>query len=280
LENTKQVLSFLAKFHANFWGLNNPEVTDLKDRIYPLGCWWRKYLRTSVRWENIPKAFQNLCSSFPQLFHDLDTPQNHQLIQTLYENIDQLSEQLSSKKRKTVVHGDMKSSNIFFSSSKVSVIDFQWTGFAPSGVGDIVYLICGSVDEELLNQESELLEYYYEQFSQFCKENGKIKDDGDIYCKEEFFQDYKLEFLDYFKTSLPYLLYPMNAEIAEENSKKWGWLTHEYNPKVTAWFCRRALSIIIQEFFERNCDFNNVSYEVIKKPLALEEFQSDFFMIF
>jgi hypothetical protein len=173
----------------------------------------------------------------------------------------------------------MKTSNIFFwrgASSEplrvhaghdaaaarpdLALIDFQWTGAAPSGAGDVAYLLAGGVQFEVLAaSESALLGTYYAALSQRLRARGFTGTPaagaargggsgsgggGCAYTRDAFQADYDLELLDYAATALPYLLNGLTPAAAATNRGKHGWLTHEYDARVTAWLCARAVQTV------------------------------------
>jgi len=56
----------------------------------------------------------------------------------------------------------------------------------------------------------------------------------------------KLEVLDYGKTALPYLLAGITPAKAAENASRYGWLTHESDPRVMAWMCERVATYALE----------------------------------
>ena len=129
-------------------------------------------------------------------------------------------------------------------SSLPAAIDYQWTGMASSGAGDVAYLLWGGVIHEALSQhEDELLKYYHSILVSSFPPCGV-----DDYSWEEFKDDYDLEFLAYFQTALPQLLNGMTRQEAEKNHGVYGWLTYEADPQLMAWGCRRAAEIVERLF--------------------------------
>jgi hypothetical protein len=115
-------------------------------------------------------------------------------------------------------------------------IDFQWTGPARSGVGDVIYFLVGGVDNDTLACYDEMLDVYYTELIKCL--------DGVEYTREEFMKDCAFEYLDYFKTAIPQLHKGLCPELCKENASKYGWLTHEFDEEAVAWFYRKGLDTI------------------------------------
>lgn len=219
----KSALSWLAAFHKTFW------MRSSFSRLFPHGAWWRKVLRPTVNYKSIPDVFTRLCKSIPS-FSKVDTPENYSLIQCVAKNIDVIH----NSRPNTLVHGDFKTSNIFFRASdkEVMAIDFQWSG-GGNCAADVAYLLAGGVQYEDLNEEL-LLDHYYNELT-------SSQDIRDTYSRESFLLSYELELLCYYTTALPYLLKDLTPTICLENLTKYGWLTHEFDERVTLWLTERAL---------------------------------------
>ena len=71
-------------------------------------------LRPSVKYHTIPESFQSLCTNFPDHFKPLDTPQIHALMGLLATKVDEVGERARAKGDRTLLHGDYKTSNLFF----------------------------------------------------------------------------------------------------------------------------------------------------------------------
>lgn len=57
-------------------------------------------------------------------------------------------------------------------------------------------------------------------------------------------RQYRCEFALYVATALPHLMTGMTPELAEENKLKYGFLTHERDPRIMAWMCERAAQFV------------------------------------
>lgn len=263
-------LAALARFHAFFWEVpssasaSGPSAfSQLRGHVFPSGCWWRKNLRPKVDWSAIPSSFRHLCAQFPAEFKTLDTPENHQLAQWLSENALAIGRAVTSGcTYRTIVHGDSKAANCFLTSStrpsgagddggegaatgtcEVTLIDFQWTGYARSGAADCVYTLSGSTEPDVIidddgTAEGRLLDGYYAVLREALSARGLPLED---YTREAFQWDYQLEWLDYATTALPYLLADLTPAEMEANRTKHGWLTHEFDARATAWFVARTM---------------------------------------
>ncbi len=230
-------LAALARFHAYHW-TQQGIVTEVG--LFAHGGWWRPELRPSVKYDTIAESFALLCKNMPREFAALDTPANHTLMQKLQvQSLTTLPAQVRAKGRRTLVHGDCKTSNLFFSrgDDTCSLIDFQWTGAAASGGGDVAYLLWSGIDVESVRRKAELLDHYYAVLRAALP--------ADVaYSREEMDEDYRLEFLAYFATALPQLLHGIDQAYCDKWRGTYGWLTCECIPAVTAAFVAKALSVV------------------------------------
>lgn len=221
-------LSWLSAFHKTYWKI----CSESHLQLFPQGCWWRKVLRPTVNYKSIPDVFKHLCKTLPS-FSRVNTSENLALIESITENIDVIHDLCYNDRHKTLVHGDFKTSNIFFKSNgEVMVIDFQWCGIG-NCASDVAYLIAGGIQFEDI-EEALFLDHYYNELTNGCDINN-------TYSREMFEQDFDRELLAYFTTALPYLLKDLTPSICLENASKYGWLTHEYDERVTLWFTERAI---------------------------------------
>lgn len=302
-QQTRAALRWMARFHAFWWCTAAAGVTDgscrwseLARGLFTPGGWWRCALRPSVKYSSIPAVFSQLCADLP-VFAAAGLgadPRHAALMQLLAASVDKVNAMLATGPLRTIVHGDFKTSNAFYprhsSSSSGSssgssgsgkeeemrAIDFQWSGPARTGCGDVAYMLVGAVaptalclpTEEQVEQqqaaaataatataasdaqqwllrafhaaeakEAEYVRYYHDQL---LLSNADI---GSSFSYEALEREYELEFLCYYMTALPQLLVGLTPALAAENRAKYGWLTHEQLPVVTAWFTWRALRI-------------------------------------
>lgn len=277
-EHATVALGSLARFHACYWRRDSQAAPGIFNDLFDHGGWWRPKLRPSVKYDTIAEAFASLCSNFSGEgeFAGVDTPENHALIRSFQARVpEQLSAKVRAKGPRTLIHGDCKTSNLFFSSEIVrgdgegnggrtsrsscksggkeeekaaveqglrcSLIDFQWTGAASSGMGDVAYLLWSGVDVDGVRREAELLDGYYQALRAALPAST---DDAHVYTRQEMESDYALEFLAYFATALPQLLNSLDEAYCEKWRGTYGWLTCETIPEVTAAFVKKALSML------------------------------------
>ncbi|GAX76044.1 hypothetical protein CEUSTIGMA_g3487.t1 [Chlamydomonas eustigma] len=270
LEETKAALKLLANFHAYFWRRSElDEFSELRRQLFRRGGWWRKELRPSVAFDTIPSAFKGLCESFPEqeLLGTLDNRDTHAAMNMLCTKVDWINEELRAQPDKTILHGDAKTSNLFFCNRRrqdsglidgaqslapslmATCIDFQWVGNASSGMGDVVYLLSGAVQYKVLkDNEQGLLKWYWECLCESLQDADRIGGVPPEYSWDQCQADEKLEYLAYFVTALPQLMGGLNAIYCQQNVGKFGWLTHEMDPRVITWMCQKAKRLV-QELF-------------------------------
>lgn len=264
-------LGALARFHAYFWqppgssgSSEVPPSSPLADMlpaggggVFAHGCWWRRARQRKVDVSAAPAVFARLCADFRPEFaaRQLDTPAHHELVRWLADHAPAISERLQSAPRVTLVHGDAKAANMMLFASpggtapgggEECLFDFQWAGGGASGAGDVVYCVAGSVDPAELcvgddnSVEARLLGGYHGALTAALRErHGPAV--ADAYGDAAFAADYRLEWLDYAATALPYLLASVGPGDLVANAAKHGWLTHEWDARGLAWFVGRTL---------------------------------------
>lgn len=250
-------LKYMARFHAACWRRGDGRhqlPADVRAALFAClftpGCWWRKHLRPSVKFHRLPHVFAQLCDTFPDAFAALarDT-RAAAAMHAIAGNVDRIDAACGGAEARTIVHGDWKTSNLFFarsgdgsrpSAADVCAIDFQWTGAAHSGMGDVAYLILSGLQPELLSHAAEtaLLREYHSELA--ARMHGGDAG-GSEYTWEECMRDYEWEVLDYVKTAGPQLLDGLTPSGMSENATKYGWLTHEYDARATAFLFARAV---------------------------------------
>lgn len=100
-------------------------LSSLRSSTFITGGWWRKALRPGVAFDSIPAVFQHLCTTFPAAFHDIDTPESHALMHYFVSQVDTISNWCcEATEMRTVIHGDFKTSNLFFDIAAGNVGEF------------------------------------------------------------------------------------------------------------------------------------------------------------
>jgi hypothetical protein len=133
-------LRWLAAFHARFLGVS-PEG------LWPIGTYWHLDTR--------PRELEST--------HDV----------RLKAAAGALDSVLSGAQFQTLVHGDAKVANFCFSpdESSVAAVDFQYVG-GGCGIKDVAYLLSSCLTEdELLERESGLLQYYFGYLTEYLSES-------------------------------------------------------------------------------------------------------------
>lgn len=237
-----------SRFHAFFW-----DRPALAGESLPSGCWFRKSLRAGLNYGKLPASYLALCEAFPENAAEfaLDTgAETLALLERLAASVHDIYPR--NTRIRTVVHGDVKTCNFFLGTDACAAsssagatlgIDFQWLGTSSSGSADIVYFMFGGVRPPepfsfaaMLALEEQLVAHYYSVFSAAVASRS-----GSGISREEFDRDYARDLIDYFTTAVPYLLAGLNKTVAAENAQKYGWVTIEFDPHITMYFCRRAI---------------------------------------
>jgi Ecdysteroid kinase-like family len=277
-EEATFALKAMAAFHACCWDevlingcsptLNEVHLCDGGGdggRLFEWGGWWRRELRPTVKFERTEDIYREMAASFPSVFSSQDVEKNAALLRTLSErrSLDYLERQLRPKAgphvasktlgARCLIHGDFKLSNVFFlnegysvaeAGGEVALIDFQWTGWANSGCGDLAYFLFGAIPAYMLEKEGqELRSFYYAALTAKLWERRNESDPGvreegwPSFSREDFERAWRLEVLDYCKTAIPQLMAGINETVAKENETKYGFLCHEWEPRMMAVMC-------------------------------------------
>lgn len=266
LADAAAMLRALARFHGRLWH-SSAAFASLRGRLHARGCWWRKHHRPRLDCSDLVGVLGHLCRTFPAEFYGMGTREDVELFAWLQTNVAAVCTHLDGAPARTLVHGDAKAANAFFSrgrarrcplspgaaaaaeelgegeASDVVLIDFQWAGAAPSGCGDVVYLLAGSAAPSAVadaTAEAALLEAYHDELSATLARTRK--DARDAYPRADFAADLALEWLDYASTALPYLLADLTPAALAANQARHGWLTHERDAVAAAWLVRRTLA--------------------------------------
>ncbi|CAM9760508.1 unnamed protein product, partial [Ectocarpus sp. 8 AP-2014] len=168
---------------------------------------------------------------------------------------DVLASSGGGKRGRSLVHGDLKTWNVFFKTGgwaeageqgegaaardggggdakepaaaaggKVKIIDWQWCGEGLAAA-DAAYVICTSLEPSLLSRERELLDHYHAELSwgleaRFGKPpapEGGGGSDGAWYPSGQFADDYRVAFLDYMRCVVSTLWKGLTPEKMDRN---------------------------------------------------------------
>ena len=250
--HARLALRWLATFHAYFF--THPVE---RDRVVDAGAfnvgggWWRAALRPAVRYFDAGTVFREHCAAmagYQQLgFSEADAV----LVDGLGASARARHESAASRgvgSARTLVHGDFKASNCFFDATGPSAFDFQWVSSAGDGASDVAYVLAGAVVFEALvgSGADELIAEYSgalreRLLSWGCPEEEAEGLVGSVAARVEE------ELVCFWATALVYLLRGMNETLADENKRKYGWLTVEEDTRVTAWLADRAVCWLRRE---------------------------------
>jgi len=250
-QHTLDALSWLANFHAFFHQheiiINNVDHDDDDDnddnqnhaRVWQSGGYWH----LDTRLEEL-QAVESSNYNRWSCFH----PSNSNLASIINQRMKE-----SHNTSFTLVHGDFKKDNIFFSSMKspgrpsrqdqtllspCAVVDFQYCGCG-YGMKDVVMLIVSSVSNRIFDRsgggddENELLSFYYQEFrKQYLNKQRpetqrpqQQQDFGQFQHQEKgltfdsFRKQYELCLLDYVRFMAGWGFWGSNVNYAE--SRAW-----------------------------------------------------------
>ena len=229
------VIKHLAQFHTRAIRCAQPAPKE----IWPRGGWWRTPIRPTVKFHMLRPTLLNLFAEFPEEFapflssakqsweHDADMMAETKRNDLFCPIPTSPTASSSSQTPFFLLHGDAKSSNFFFDGNRVVAFDYQWVGWGKTGLGDLVYLLYGSLKMETLLAKNELLKEYWRAL-------------GVEVSPEVRKAEWAREFLDYFCTAVPYLLGELNKKRLHKNLTKHGFLSFEMYSSVLVAFVEEA----------------------------------------
>lgn len=166
-----KIIDNMCKLHAKFWNTNlkdkYPELKKTNDKIF---CPFYKEFITSnysifiKKWENVLNDRQL------------------NIFQTIFENFESIQHNLATGENLTLIHGDIKSPNIFYdveNGYEPYFLDWQHCGIG-KGVQDLIFFIIESFDIEHL-------EIFYELFTKYYY--IKLKENNIMYYSYEEYQN-------------------------------------------------------------------------------------------
>jgi beta-phosphoglucomutase-like phosphatase (HAD superfamily)/dTDP-glucose pyrophosphorylase len=171
------VIDNIVKMHRKFWDCNFklafPELYDINSNII----------------ENNPKFFswssfiKKNYSNFKKKWNFLLTENNIKYCDDIVVNYDKIQTRIKTGKNLTLIHGDIKSPNIFYENDTKDPIflDWQYTTIG-KGAQDIVFFILESFNINTISYILPLIKNYY-----YCKiiEDTRIK-----YTYQEYLDDW------------------------------------------------------------------------------------------
>lgn len=256
-QHLTSTLDWLAGMHAQYHGKHQSAESigqSEMDSVWREGTHLALAKRPLKELENLPKNWQAFCEAFKwPAFADLGsrvaaiTPKIavHLSPVALQKAMDdgQTCDN-NAMRRFTLVHGDAKPANLFFSgegeegeSVKAWAIDWQWAGWGV-GATDIVYFLAtGMSDAQInsLNLEADVLRPYYSVFSSHWSKLRAGEGECD-YPFEEFIFDFKCACVDYVR-------WIMACRLPGETPEKFAKRREEMDPNLGAY--RRSETMML-----------------------------------
>jgi hypothetical protein len=164
-----KIIDSISKMHIKFWNKQlDQNFLELKKHNNPLfNPVWKNFIQD--KWGDFKEKWKNLIPSF-------------ETADLIVENFDKIQNDLSVGNL-TLIHGDVKSPNIFYNKDNIYehyFIDWQYIAHG-KGVQDIVFFIIESFSIECIKEYNELFKkYYYVKL----KENGVINYHWDEYIND------------------------------------------------------------------------------------------------
>ena len=173
---------YLAFQHVFFWNRESSKKNDSDGSnidLWPTATYWDMSKQAGGQSEKLKDCWDIACKELEL--------ENTSICQSKTENpgkkLASLAEKLNERIHKnpqTVIHGDPKAANFFFTkqkstisdSSSVAVVDFQWSGYGRC-TADLAYFVAAGIDPELA--KTDLSRF----FKKYKLDGGDGRVDGD-----------------------------------------------------------------------------------------------------
>ena len=178
-------LDWLAKCHACFWK-QSVGAAEWRRIVWERGGFWTSTTPTeSIK--NLSSTWLQTCQWITTRHPDLDASASSSVktygtrIAALHEPLAKFMTKQSTSTCSTLIHGDYKAANLFFSLSSeqardsnneddvdcvAAAVDFQYSG-AGVPAEDVAYLLFPDAFINYWDEESRLLEYYHEKLMKY-----------------------------------------------------------------------------------------------------------------
>jgi len=162
-----------------------------------------------------------------------------------------LSEVVDSEDRVTIVHGDNKVANIFYTSDQYAEQKFKWIDFQWAGLGsptlDLVYIMAGSV-QDVENLEPKLegfLRSYWDQFDKLVKPDPSLEVSEHAF--EKRLTNFKFGFLDYCRVVLGYMWDgKLSPQVIQSREGGINFCLHNRSVKHVCWITQKIIQYLIE----------------------------------
>ncbi|CAJ1414572.1 unnamed protein product [Effrenium voratum] len=203
-----EVLRWLANFHGAF-----QSQMPTEHGLWDFGTHVHLDRRPAGEIDKLPEGIASFCKAFEGEDDFFRRPAAANLGSRLQQVASTVSRHLTIRPenlhRMTLVHGDFKGANYFLKceGEGCTAIDWQWTG---PGVGatDLIYLLCGSVEDEIVENYQHWLKEYHKSLG--------LED----YPFKQLELDFKAATLDYARWVFAYRLLGDSPEKFRQRAEK------------------------------------------------------------
>lgn len=230
-------LDWIAKFHARFWAAPKAQNEWPGSVVWEEGGFWpldhcfsratskvfvdviaqqwtktmqwlkRKHSMGNEEYTLLAQRMATCHGAIQKLLHESNLDDLPRLSPIFYEKREPRTTYRPERPHATLVHGDFKAANMFFTSDSnghndedlnlhCAVCDFQFVG---PGVGatDIAYLLFPDPRVSYYDDETELLDWYHQRLQHHLKSMGK-QEDGESYYRQVLSFHYKCAQIEIF----------------------------------------------------------------------------------
>jgi serine/threonine protein kinase len=151
-------LEWLAKWHSLFW----MEHWNWPKDLWKEGNFWVLNRKGKNNIQSIPQTWSSLIKNLNKKYANVAQDKGfHDFGKRLMNAAKGLCQLLNTTRYRTIIHGDFKPANMFFSNDSCSVCDFQFSG-AGVPLQDVVYFLFPDALMNFSGKEEQLLKHYYD----------------------------------------------------------------------------------------------------------------------
>jgi len=151
-------LEWLAKWHSLFW----MEHWNWPKSLWKEGTFWVLNRKGKNNIQSIPHTWNSLIKNINKKYISVVQEKGfYDFGKRIVNAANGLYQILNNTRYRTILHGDFKPANMFFSNKSCSVCDFQFSG-AGVPLQDVVYFLFPDALMNFSGNEEQLLKHYYD----------------------------------------------------------------------------------------------------------------------
>ena len=259
-------LESLAYFHSYFWCSREvPLIEEFRSKVWSRGGYLEPSKQPAGQKDEIIKMWDEVMIRFGTeigtLADDIPIEKLKQIGTRLTSIADYCSSQIHGikcdgtpaddlhdmafTKYKTLVHGDAKAANFFFSTPEdepeklsLGLIDFQWVGVG-TPAHDIAYCITASLSENEKNHPTTLDPLVSEYYSFFCSALKKYGIDDPPFSVEELQHQCRIAVLDISRVVVTSMFSTLTPEMLKQRFNKQSFNSYNKSSDCLIWMVKQ-----------------------------------------